>query len=80
MNIAGNAQVVGESLSLSRVLRYRSLGIDVELQQERHLSVFGSFPDDDSISITIVVWERIPAIRKYLLLDLRPPVAVRWSL
>ena len=31
------------------------LGIVVELQQKRHLSVVGSLPDYDSISITIVV-------------------------
>ena len=37
------------------------LGIDVEFQQKRHLSVFAGFPDYDSISITIVVCLRCGA-------------------
>ena len=55
MNLAGNAQVVGERLVAIQGVEISELGIDVELQQERHLGVCGSFPDDDSISITIVV-------------------------
>src|SRR3954452_6820664 len=55
MNIVGDAQVVSESLVAINGVEISELGIDVELQQEGHLSFFGSFPDYDSISITIVV-------------------------
>ena len=54
MNIADNAQVVGVGRVAILGVEISDLGIDVELQQERHRSVCRSFPDDDSISITIV--------------------------
>ena len=50
MNLADNAQVVGESFVGRKCVEISELGIDVELQQERHLGVFGSLPDDHSIS------------------------------
>ena len=50
MNIADNAQMVGESFVAIKGIEISELGIDVELQQERHLGVVGSFPDYDSLS------------------------------
>src|SRR5689334_1580898 len=55
MNIAGNAQVVGESLVAIKGVEISELGIDVELQQKRHFSVLAGFPDYHSISVTTVV-------------------------
>jgi hypothetical protein len=77
MNIAGSAQVVGESPDAIKGVEISELCVDVELQQEWHLGVFGSFPDYDSISITLAVLslvrQRMPAVRKYLL-NLSPPL------
>ena len=59
-----------------KCIEISNLGIVVEPQQERHLNVVGSLPDDDSLSITPAVCllcrKRMPAARKYLL-DLSPP-------
>jgi len=38
-----------------KCIEISKLGIDVEVQQERHPGILGSLPDDDSISITLVV-------------------------
>ena len=54
VNLAGHAQVVGERLVAIQGVEIPELGIDVELQQERHLVVCGSFPDDDAILVAIV--------------------------
>src|SRR5262245_6654083 len=54
MNFADNAQMVGESLVAVLGVEISELGVDVELQQEGHLRIGGSFPNDDSILITIV--------------------------
>ena len=66
--------MVGESFVAIKGIEISELGIDVEVQQKRHLSVVGSFPDDDSLLVTLgaaVVRQR--AVREYLL-DLSPPV------
>jgi hypothetical protein len=54
VNFADNAQVVGVNFVAVLGVEISDLGIDVELQQERDVSVWGSFPDDDSISISLV--------------------------
>ena len=70
MNLAANAQVVGERLVAALGVEIAELGVDVELQQERHVRVRGSFPDDDSVFIAFVlavVRERMPpAVRHSL--------------
>jgi hypothetical protein len=55
MNLAGHAQVIGEIRVGILSVEISELSIDVELQQERQASVCRSFPNDDSISIAIVV-------------------------
>ena len=54
VNVAGHAQMVGERLVATLGVEIPELGIDVELQQERHLVVCGSLPDDDAILVPIV--------------------------
>ena len=44
MDLARNAQVVGEGLVAVQGVEISELGVDVELQQERHLSASGQFP------------------------------------
>ncbi len=53
MNVALNAQMVGEGVVAILGVEIADLGIDVELQQEWHRRVCGSFPDDHAISIAI---------------------------
>src|SRR5688572_13818064 len=55
MNLADNAEVVGELFVGRQCIEISKLGIDVEVQQERHSGIVGSLPDDYSISITLVV-------------------------
>ena len=50
MNVADNAEVVGVRFVRRKCVGIAELGIDVEPQQERHLGVWRSFPDDDPIS------------------------------
>ena len=52
MNLADNAQVVGELCVGRKCIEIAKLGIDVEVQQERDLGVRGSLPDDDAISMS----------------------------
>jgi len=47
--------MVGESIVGIKCIEISDLGIDVELQQERHFSVFGGLPDNNSIPVTIVI-------------------------
>ena len=53
MNLADNAQMVGEGGVAVEGVEISNLGIVVELQQERDLRVFGILPDDNSILIVI---------------------------
>src|SRR6185436_19588794 len=55
MNLADNAQVVGELCVGRKCIEIAKLGIDVEIQQERHPGILASLPDDYSISITFAV-------------------------
>jgi hypothetical protein len=51
MDFAGKAQVIGESLWAVEGVEISDLGVNGELQQERHLSVFAGSPDYDSIVV-----------------------------
>ncbi len=55
MHVADNAQMVGEGIVAVFRVEVSELGIDVELQQERHLRIVGIFPDNNSILVMIVV-------------------------
>ena len=55
MNVADNAEVVGERFVGRKCIEISELSVDVEPQQEGHLGVRSSFPDDDPISIAIGV-------------------------
>ena len=52
MNPPDHAQVIGEIHVGILSVEVSELGIDVELQQERHPGVRGSLPDDDAISMS----------------------------
>ena len=54
MHITAHAQMVGVRQVAVLGVEISELGIDVELQQERHLGVWRRFPDDHSILVAIV--------------------------
>ena len=70
MNLVGNIQVVSKSRIAVKSVEISDLSIDIELQKEGHLGVFGSLPDYHSIFVTIVVrrWcsERTPSCSEVL--------------
>src|SRR6185503_2603146 len=53
MDLADVAQMVGERFFAIKGIEISELGIDVEVQQKRHLSVLGSLPDYDSLLVTL---------------------------
>src|SRR4030095_680345 len=53
MNLADSPQMVGESFVAIKGIEISELGIDVEVQQKRHLGVVGSFPDYHSLLVAL---------------------------
>src|SRR6516164_9868331 len=53
MNLANIAEVVGETFGGVQCIEISNLSIVVQPQQERHLGIVGSFPNDNSIEITL---------------------------
>src|SRR6185503_9222096 len=57
VNLADNAQMVGESFVAVKGIEVTDLSIVVEPQQERHLGVVRSLPNNNSILVTLAaVW------------------------
>ena len=54
MHLADNAQMVSEGIVAVLRVEVSELGIDVELQQERHLRIVGILVNGDSILVTIL--------------------------
>jgi hypothetical protein len=63
LTVANDAQVIGEGFVGRGGVEVPDLGVDVELQQERHLGVVGGLPDDDAVLVAVGEFLRDRAIR-----------------
>src|SRR6476660_4685948 len=55
MNIADNPEMVGKSFFAIKGVEISELGVDVEVHQQRYLSVVGGLHEYDPLSVTLVV-------------------------
>src|SRR3954468_19091917 len=54
MDLANNTQMVGEGIWTIKSIQISFLSIDVKPQQERHLRVVGSLPNNNPVPIPVL--------------------------